>query len=76
MARVITGTYTHREVELSAADRRRAHTRLARAAAKNPLRRVTLACETAAQRDPDARLGDRVWCDQHADFAVVVSVVE
>ena len=76
MARVITGTYTRTEHRITAADRRRGSNRLARTSKRNPLRRITLACETTAQRDPDAQLGDHVWCDVHADFAVVVDVVQ
>lgn len=76
MARVITGNYTSKDISLTAADRRRGASRLARKAHRNPLRRVTLACETAAQRDPIAQVGDHVWCDNHAEFALVVKVVE
>jgi hypothetical protein len=37
---------------------------------------VRLACCESAVRDALAQVGDRVWCDSHADFARVVSVVE
>lgn len=75
MARLITGadaptrTMTH-------TDRRRAHRRLERIEVRNPLRRVTLDCDTSARRDALAVLGDAVWCDEHGDFGRVVNVVE
>ena len=76
MARVITGAMYAPAVELDDHARRRAQARLDRQAATNRLRRVHLACETSGQRDPIARVGDLVWCNQHGDFARVVSVVE
>lgn len=77
MARLITGAYVASpSPELSVAERRRGQRRLERASARNPLRRIQLSCETTARRDPSARVGDLVWCDNHRDFARVLSVVE
>lgn len=77
MARVINASPTGAPArELTAQQRRQAQRRLARRTAKNPLRRVRLACEERSQRDPVAVVGDHVWCETHNDFARVISVVE
>jgi hypothetical protein len=76
MARVINGSLTGTQNVLTETDRRRAKARLARRVERNPLRRVQLACEVKAQRDPLAVVGDLVWCDPHEDFARVVAVTE
>lgn len=76
MARLIVEAYASPTAELSTQDRRRAHRRIARQRARNPLRRILLACEVASQRDATAAVGDLVWCEEHADFAGVISVVE
>jgi hypothetical protein len=56
-------------------ERRRAARRLARAQEANPLRRVRLACHGWV-RDPSARVGDLLWCDECADFARAVELAE
>lgn len=76
MARVITGALSAPTLQLSERQRQLATRRLARAAGKNALRRVHLACDTSGTRDPVAKVGDRVWCERHGDFAVVVAVVQ
>jgi hypothetical protein len=77
MVRIVTGTYTATPpTELTATQKRKATAVLGRRAARNPLRRIRLECETRSQRDTSAVTGDRLWCDGHADFARVVSVVE
>ena len=73
MARIVTTTP---ERQLTPAEARTAARRIARSTARNPLRRVHLACEERAVRDAVARLGDHVWCENHAEFARVVRVVE
>lgn len=76
MARVINGTLTATRSTLNDGERRRAQARLDRRAARNPLRRVLLACDERSTRDAVAVVGDHVWCATHEDFGRVVSVVE
>jgi hypothetical protein len=76
MVRLVNQSLTASHAGLSARDAERAQRRIARTTARNPLRRVHLTCEPVAVRDPLARLGDRVWCDGHADWATVVDVIE
>ncbi|MFC4616414.1 hypothetical protein ACFO3K_16930 [Cellulomonas algicola] len=76
MVRIVNQSLTATHAPISDADARRAARRLARTAARNPLRRVRVDCEPHAVRDPLATLGDRVWCDAHADWATVVEVTE
>lgn len=76
MVRLVNQSLIASHAELSAQDAERARRRIARRTARNPLRRVHLTCEPVAVRDPLARVGDRVWCDNHADWATVVDVVE
>ena len=77
MVRIVHATITTTpERQLTPAQALTAERRIARSTAKNPLRRVHLACEERAVRDAVARLGDHVWCEKHAEFARVVRVVE
>jgi hypothetical protein len=76
MTRIVNGSLrASANSTLTPAQIREAQRRLEKSARENPLRRVRLACHGPV-RDPSARLGDRVWCDSCADFAVVVSVAE
>lgn len=76
MVRIVNQSLTTTHAPLSGRDARRAARWIARSTARNPLRRVRVACEEQAQRDPLASLGDRVWCERHADWATVVEVTE
>lgn len=78
MARIVNSrlmTSTPARPVLTAADRRRAQRRLDRARARNPLRRVRLACHGWV-RDTSAVVGDWVWCEQCADVRKVAEVAE
>jgi len=76
VVRIVNDSLTPHRRELAAQERRRAERRLSRRQAANPLRRVLLACETTYVRDPVAVTDDHLWCEDHADFARVVDVVE
>ena len=76
MVRIVNDSLTPHSRQLGADERRRAERRLSRRQAANPLRRVLLACETTYVRDPVAVVGDHLWCEAHADFALVLEVVE
>jgi hypothetical protein len=61
---------------LSGSDRRRAQRRLARRAARNPLRRVRLGCCGRWALDAGAVVGDWLWCEGDDDLGRIVEVVE
>jgi hypothetical protein len=76
MARIVNGNLQATGTrQLTAAERRTAERRMARALKDNPLRRVRLACHGPV-RDSTAVVGDWIWCEQCADVARVDSVTE
>lgn len=76
MARIVNGGLQASGGRLlTAAERRTAERRMAKALKDNPLRRVRLACHGPV-RDSTAVVGDWIWCDECADVARVNSVTE
>jgi hypothetical protein len=71
-----TGHRPDRAARLTDAQRRQAARELAKATARNPLRRVRLSCRHLWIRDPVAVLHDWMWCDRCADNRRVTEVVE
>lgn len=76
MARIVNGGLQASGARhLTAAERRVAERKVAKALKDNPLRRVRLACHGPV-RDSTAIVGDWIWCDKCADVARVDSVTE
>ena len=76
MARIVNGGLQNSGTrQLTAAERRTARRRMAKAFQDNPLRRVRLACHGPV-RDSTAVVGDWIWCDQCGDVARVESLTE
>lgn len=76
MARIVNGGLQASGARsLTAAERRTAERRMAKARKDNPLRRVRLACHGPV-RDSTAVVGDWIWCEECADVARVNSVTE
>jgi hypothetical protein len=73
MARILNGRRQAPGTTLTREQLREAQRQLARATRENPLRVARLACHGPA-RDPSARVGDWIWCEQCGDFARVESV--
>jgi hypothetical protein len=76
MARIVNGgSRASTARRLTAAERRTAERKMARAFKVNPLRRVRLACHGPV-RDSTAVVGDWIWCEECADVARVDSITE
>lgn len=76
MARIVGGgLQSSAPRQLTAAQRREAARKIAKALKDNPLRRVRLACHGPV-RDGTAVVGDWIWCEQCADVARVESITE
>ena len=76
MVRLVHQSLVTTRPAISDRDAEAARRRIARRTARNPLRRVRITCEPHAVRDALATVGDRIWCDTHADWATVVEVTE
>lgn len=76
MARIVNSTLiASTGTTLTADQRRKAVRQLAKRAKANPLRVVRIECHGPV-RDPDAIVGDWIWCDKCSDNARVISVRE
>lgn len=75
MARIINRNYEDTRA-LTDEQRKDARRKLRATQNKNRMRRIRLACDDRATRDPSAQLGDHVWCETHSDWAQVVNVTE
>ena len=77
MARIVNSALVATApAELTPAERRRGERTLAKRQARNPLRRVRLACCERWVLDPSARVGDWLWCDVDGDLGRVTELAE
>lgn len=72
MSRVVDGRMQKKLESLSPAERKKAEKLLRKMEQKNPLRRIQVECCVGWRRDPSARAGEWVWCDQHSDWTRVI----